>query len=162
MTAPEPRHQLGVDRPPAHQLLEISIGRLDAGADDEPRRPSVDAPDVPDQIAKLPLRAGRHACGRIDGRGDVGEARAVQPQLLDMFVDVHRRSLAIRASRSSARGTYPPNKTCENGNGLWTVFPVSVISIWSSSFTPSRAPTSPQYTSRQSTMFGSITRSPFG
>ncbi len=60
------------------------------------------------------------------------------------------------------RHGYAPNKTCENGNGLWLVFPVSVISIWSSSFTPSRAPTSPQYTSRQSTMPGSITRSPFG
>ena len=60
------------------------------------------------------------------------------------------------------RHGYPPNKTCENGNGLWLVFPVSVISIWSSSFTPSRAPTSPQYTSRQSTIPGSIRRSPFG
>ncbi len=77
MAAAEPRNQLGVIRPPAHQPLKVAVGRLDAGARDEPGRPSMDAAHVPEQVAELPLGTRRHRRGQIDGRGDRGEALAV-------------------------------------------------------------------------------------
>ena len=35
----------------------------------------------------------------------------------------------LRRRREVVRHDYAPNRTCENGNGLWLVLPVSVISI---------------------------------
>ena len=51
------------------------------------------APDMSDQIAQPPVGTGRHRCGRIGARGDLGQAFAVQPQLLDVLEDLHPRSL---------------------------------------------------------------------
>lgn len=73
----EPRHQLGVLRPPPDESLEVAVGRLTSGTPDEPGRPSMHAPNMMNQIAKQPVGAGRHRRARIGERGDRRQAFAV-------------------------------------------------------------------------------------
>ena len=85
MAVAEPRRQLGILGPSAHQPFEVAVRRLDAGARDEPGGPSMNTAHVPDQIAELPLGTRGHRRRRIGGRGDLGEALAIPSQLLDVM-----------------------------------------------------------------------------
>ena len=77
MTGSEPRHQIDILRPPTHEPLQIAVGRLTPGAQDEPRGPSMHTSHVSDQIAQLPVGTGWHRRAGIGRRGNFGQTFAV-------------------------------------------------------------------------------------
>ena len=80
----EPRRQLGVGRPRAHDLVQLDVPQLGARPGDVARGPAVHAAHVPHQVAHDPLGARRHrGVGARGGHGG-GHARALGAQRLDV------------------------------------------------------------------------------
>jgi hypothetical protein len=88
-----PPREVVVGRPAADEVDELAGDLVRTALAHLARRPVVDASDVANQLAHVPLGTRRHACVEAGG-GRGGEERAtLAVDGLDVLVDVHGRTV---------------------------------------------------------------------